>query len=72
MELRLSQATTKLAYVPIYILAYRYAGKPYRVVVHGRTAVVGGDRPISWWKVGALIALIGAGLYLLWKSGLLG
>ncbi len=72
MQLRLSHATTKLAYVPIYILAYRYGGRPYRVVVHGRTAVVGGDRPISWWKVGALIGAILLGLYLLWRSGLLG
>lgn len=71
MDLRLSQATTKLAYVPIYILAYRYSGKPYRVVVHGRTGVVGGDRPISWWKVGLLVAALLGGLYLLWKSGLL-
>jgi len=71
MDMSLSQATTKLTYVPLYILAYRYGGKPYRVVVHGRTSVVGGDRPISWWKVLALLAAIGAGLFLLWKSGLL-
>jgi len=72
MDLRLSRPTTKLAYVPIYILAYRYSGKPYRVVVHGRTGVVGGDRPISWWKVGLLILALLGGMYLLWKSSLLG
>ncbi len=71
MELRLSRATTKLTYVPIYILAYRYSGKPYRVVIHGRTGAVGGDRPLSWWKVGLLIAVLLAGLYLLWQSGVL-
>lgn len=51
MRLQLSHLTTKLVYVPIYILAYRYGEKPYRVVIHGRTGVVAGDRPISWVKV---------------------
>lgn len=58
MRLQLSNLKTKLAYVPIYILAYRYGGKPYRVVVHGRTGTVSGDRPVSWLKVAALVLLI--------------
>ncbi len=64
MQLQLSNLTTKLAYVPIFILAYRYNGKPYRVVIHGRTGVVHGDRPISWSKVAlaVLIALLGVAL----------
>ncbi|MCS7152428.1 MAG: hypothetical protein NZ989_00590 [Bacteroidia bacterium] len=62
MQLRLSGLTTKLIYVPIYIVAYRYRGKPYRVVIHGRSGVVSGDRPISWVKVGITVALILAGI----------
>ncbi|MCX8111894.1 MAG: hypothetical protein N3E49_01660 [Bacteroidia bacterium] len=57
MQLQLSGLTTKLVYVPIYILAYRYRNKSYRVVIHGRTGVVSGDRPVSWVKVGLAILL---------------
>lgn len=65
MRLQLSDLTTKLVYVPIYILAYRYGGKPYRVVIHGRTGTVAGDRPISWAKVGLAILLVVAVIGLL-------
>ncbi|MCS6894769.1 MAG: hypothetical protein NZZ60_01295 [Bacteroidia bacterium] len=60
MQIQLSGLTTKLVYVPIYILAYRYGDKPYRVVIHGRTGAVTGDRPISWVKVGLAVLLIAA------------
>lgn len=66
MNLRLSGLTTKLVYLPIYILAYRYGDKSYRVVVHGRTGVVGGDRPISWIKVLLLVLAIAAGIGVLY------
>lgn len=69
MRLSLYHPTTKLAYVPIYILAYRYGSKPYRVVVHGRNGVVAGDRPISWVKVAlAVITVILAIGVLGWLS----
>ncbi|MCS7188929.1 MAG: hypothetical protein RMJ66_08295 [Bacteroidia bacterium] len=58
MTLQLSGLTTKLVYLPIFIIAYRYRGKPYRVVVHGRTGTVSGDRPISWLKVMLAILLL--------------
>ncbi|MCX7606613.1 MAG: hypothetical protein N2170_05025 [Bacteroidia bacterium] len=70
MQLQLSGLTTKLIYLPIYILAYRYGGKPYRVVIHGRTGVVSGDRPISWLKVllAVLLAIAVVGI-LVYFSG---
>lgn len=70
MELQLSGLTTKLVYVPIYILAYRYKGKPYRVVIHGRSGAIIGDRPSSRIKILWTVLLMGiviilAGLLLL-------
>ncbi len=69
MKLELSQCTAKLVYVPIYLLVYRYLGEPHRVLVHGRTGVVWGDRPISWWKAGLLLLTLTFlwDLYLLWQ-----
>lgn len=60
MQLQLSGLTTKLVYVPIYILAYRYGGKPYRIIIHGRSGVVTGDRPVSWIKVILAVLLAAA------------
>ncbi len=49
--------TTRLS-LPVYVLAYRYRDKPYRVVVHGQdAAVVLGERPVSVWRVAAVVAL---------------
>ncbi|GIV24722.1 MAG: hypothetical protein KatS3mg026_0414 [Bacteroidia bacterium] len=70
MRLQLSGLTTKLAYVPLYVVAYRYKGKPYRVVIHGRSGAVHGESPLSWVKVTLLVLalLVGVGL-LAWLSG---
>lgn len=42
--------------LPIWVGGFHYRGKPYRVVVNGRTGEVQGEAPISVWKV--LIAVI--------------
>ncbi|MBZ4419218.1 zinc ribbon domain-containing protein [Myxococcus sp. RHSTA-1-4] len=48
--------TTRFA-LPVYVLAYRYRDKPYRVLVHGQDAsVVLGEAPISKWRVAAVVA----------------
>lgn len=65
--------TTRVA-LPVYVLAYRYRDKPYRVVVHGQDAGrVLGEAPVSGWRVAAVVAL---GLVLvlagLWAAGVLG
>jgi len=58
MRLQLSGLTTKLAYVPLYVVAYRYRGKPYRVAIHGRTGVVHGEHPLSWVKITLVVLAI--------------
>lgn len=53
---------------PVWILTYRYADEPYRVVIHGqRGDLVVGERPISILRVlmlvgGAIVGLVLVGL----------
>lgn len=56
-----SLVTRRMAF-PSYVLAYRYGGRLFRVVVHGQdTRCIIGDSPISWWKVlGVILAVLGA------------
>ncbi len=43
--------------LPVYVLAYRYEGKPYRAVVHGQEArITFGDAPLSWRKIMLVVA----------------
>jgi hypothetical protein len=50
-----SLSTTRLG-LPVYVLAYRYRDKPYRVLVHGQDAgVVLGEAPLSKWRVAAVV-----------------
>jgi len=50
-----SLRTTRLA-LPVYVMAYRYRDKAYRVLVHGQDAeVVLGHAPISAWRVAAVV-----------------
>lgn len=45
--------------LPVWLAAYRYANRPYRVVVNGRTGRVTGERPYSWIKIAlALLGLV--------------
>ncbi len=51
--------TFKHILVPVWLAAYRYRGKAYRVSVNGRTGQVQGERPWSPWKIAAaVIALL--------------
>ena len=53
--------------LPAWIASYRFGDKSYRVVVHGQTGRVEGDRPWSVWKItgAVLVALIAGALLLL-------
>jgi hypothetical protein len=44
--------------VPVWIGAYRYGRRSYRVLVNGQTGRFVGDAPTSWWKVAAVAALV--------------
>lgn len=54
----LERQTTERIALPVWILAYRYRGEPYRALVHGQHAdVVIGRSPLDMRKVTALIAI---------------
>jgi hypothetical protein len=48
--------------VPVWIGAYRYGDKVFRVLVNGQSGTFHGDAPISWWRVAGAVF---AGLMLL-------
>ncbi|HET7500009.1 MAG TPA: hypothetical protein VFK02_03375 [Kofleriaceae bacterium] len=55
----IERQTTERIALPVWVLAYRYRGAPYRAIVHGqRPEVVFGRSPIDWAKVGALAAAL--------------
>lgn len=59
----LKRLTTRRLALPSYVLAYRYRGKLYRVVVHGQDArCIVGQAPVSIWKIVLVIALIGGAI----------
>lgn len=52
--------------VPLWIGAYAYGGKRWRVLVNGLTGKVRGDAPWSVWKISLLVLAIGAALVALY------
>jgi hypothetical protein len=62
-----SQVTWKHVLLPVWIAAYRYAGKRWLFLVNGQTGRLAGRAPVSWVKV-ALAAVAAAGLvFLAWR-----
>jgi len=49
--------TFKHVLLPVWLAAYRFQGRPYRVVINGRTGMVSGERPWSAWKIAAAVVL---------------
>lgn len=61
----LKRLTTRRLALPSYVLAYRYRGELYRVVVHGQDArCIVGDSPISVWKILLVVGAVLGGLAL--------
>ena len=61
-----SGITFKHLLLPVWLLAYRYKDKPYRVVINAVTGEVSGERPYSVFKIlGAVlfVATIAAGIW---------
>lgn len=58
-----SAVTFKLLILPVWMLAYRYKGKVYQVLINAATGQVSGQRPWSPWKIAfaILAALIVVG-----------
>ncbi len=44
--------------LPVYVAAYRYGDRSYAVLVDGRTGEVSGQKPVAWWKVYLVWALL--------------
>ncbi|MBY8976526.1 primosomal protein N' (replication factor Y) - superfamily II helicase [Rhodobacteraceae bacterium NNCM2] len=51
MATRYDRITFKHVLLPVWLAAYRWKNKPFRVVINGRTGAVSGERPYSIWKI---------------------
>lgn len=59
--------TWKLCLLPVFVASYRYGGKVWPCLVNGQTGEVAGEAPVSWAKVGGLVAAILAVLVVILK-----
>jgi len=50
--------TFKHLLLPIWVAAYSYRNRPYRILVNARTGEVIGTRPYSWTKISTLVAAL--------------
>jgi hypothetical protein len=59
--------TFKHVLLPVWLLAYRFRGRPYQVLVNGVTGAIAGRYPKSAWKIVALVlaALVAASIWVL-------
>lgn len=57
LDIRHADTTFKHVLLPVWLGAFRYGGKTYRLAVNGRTGAVQGERPYSVWKIVAAAAL---------------
>ena len=72
MEVSHRGTTFKHVLLPVWLAAYAFRGKSYRICINGRTGQVQGERPWSGWKLlgVALLLAIAAGLLaLFWANG---
>src|SRR5438876_150147 len=51
----------KSSALPVWLSAYRFQDKVYRILINARTGEVKGERPYSAWKiVGTIVAFFGS------------
>ncbi|MGI1662679.1 primosomal protein N' (replication factor Y) - superfamily II helicase [Palleronia sp. KMU-117] len=59
VETQIGDVTFKHILLPVWMAAYKYRGKTYRIAVNGRSGQVAGERPYSAWKI-AFALIVGA------------
>lgn len=52
---RIADVRWKHVLLPLWVLTYRWRGRPYTVLIHGQTGRVVGDAPYSAIKIAALV-----------------
>jgi DNA-directed RNA polymerase subunit RPC12/RpoP len=57
MQLDFSDESWRYILLPVYVAVYRYADKPYQVMINGQTGAISGQRPVDWTKVWTVIGL---------------
>ncbi len=55
---RYDSVTFKHILLPAWICSYRFRDRAWRVVVHGQTGAVKGDRPYSPWKIAFAVVCV--------------
>lgn len=60
--------TFKHILLPIWISAYRYQNKVYRILINACTGEVQGERPWSWVKIGLAAIAVIAGIGCVWYT----
>ncbi len=67
MSTHYSKITFKHLLLPVWLAAYKFQDKSYRIIVNGRTGKVTGERPWSWVKIGlavfAVAVVVGAAIW---------
>lgn len=69
MEVHHDRPSFKHVLLPVWLGAFRYRGKAYRLCVNGRTGVVQGEYPRSVWKIALAVAVgLLAAVLVLWAA----
>jgi DNA-directed RNA polymerase subunit RPC12/RpoP len=55
VDTRYSRITFKHILLPVWLSAYRFHDKVYRILINARTGEVQGERPYSAWKIASVI-----------------
>ncbi|MBN2718007.1 MAG: hypothetical protein JXX14_19315 [Deltaproteobacteria bacterium] len=67
IQTRYNNVTFKHILLPVWINAYRFKNRQYRILVNARTGEVQGERPWSWVKIAlfslTILGIIGAAAY---------
>jgi predicted RNA-binding Zn-ribbon protein involved in translation (DUF1610 family) len=58
VETQVSDVTFKHILLPIWLAAYKYRGKTYRIAVNGRSGQVAGERPYSAIKIALAVIAV--------------
>lgn len=58
LKTRMDALTFKHLLLPVWMLAYRWHDRPYRVFVNAATGEVQGERPYSWVKITSLAVAV--------------